>query len=118
MSITLQRTAFETSRLLEFFDQKELQMQIGHNRDLWPLALVKELIDNGLDACEGAGIAPVLCVNVDFNAVAVSDNGPGLPASVLRRSLDYSIRVSDKRHYVAPTRGQLGNALKTIRSEE
>jgi DNA topoisomerase VI subunit B len=111
---TLQRTAFETSRLLEFFDEKELQMQIGHNRDLWPLALVKELIDNGLDACDGAGISPVLAVKLEDDAVWVGDNGPGLPAGILRRSLDYSVRVSDKRHYVAPTRGQLGNALKTV----
>ncbi len=114
MATKLQRTAFETSRLLEFFDAKELQMQIGHGKEMWPLALVKELIDNGLDACESADIAPVITIDVDIDAVSVADNGPGLPASTLRRSLDYSVRVSDKRHYVAPTRGQLGNALKTV----
>lgn len=114
MSAELRRTAFSTSRFLEFFDVKELQMQIGHDRHTWPIALVKELIDNGLDACEAAGIAPVLSVDVDLDAVAVSDNGLGLPVEILHGSLDYSVRVSDKRHYVAPTRGQLGNALKTI----
>src|SRR5205807_337463 len=30
------------------------------------------------------------------------------------RSLDYNRRVSDKVHYVSPTRGQLGNALKCV----
>jgi hypothetical protein len=48
----LERTTFTTSRAMEFVTEKELQMQIGHDRDLWPIALAKELIDNGLDACE------------------------------------------------------------------
>ena len=52
----LERTTFETNRELEFFSEKELSMQIGHGRDLWPVALTKELIDNALDACETAGI--------------------------------------------------------------
>jgi DNA topoisomerase VI subunit B len=110
----LQRTAFSTSRMLEFFSEKELTMQIGHDRAFWPIALIKELIDNALDACESAGIAPEIRVTVEEDAVSVQDNGPGLPYSVLERSLDYSIRVSDKAHYVSPTRGQLGNALKCV----
>ncbi len=110
----LERTTFTTSRLLEFFSEKELQMQIGHDRPYWPVALLKELIDNALDACEGADVAPVIRVTVDADAVTVADNGPGLPEAVLRRSLDYAVRVSDKAHYVSPSRGQLGNALKCI----
>jgi DNA topoisomerase VI subunit B len=110
----LERTAFATSRLLEFFSEKELQMQIGHPFQMWPIALVKELIDNGLDACENAGTAPDLRVILQPDAVTVLDNGPGLPVTTLERSLDYLVRVSDKAHYVAPTRGQLGNALKCV----
>jgi len=110
----LERTAFSTSRLMEFFNEKELQMQIGHERDAWPIALTKELIDNGLDACESAGTTPAIVVTLQEDAVTVADNGPGVSAAVLRRSLDYSVRVSDKNFYIAPTRGQLGNALKTV----
>jgi hypothetical protein len=29
-------------------------------------------------------------------------------------ALDYNVRVSDKRHYISPSRGQLGNALKCV----
>lgn len=111
---TLKRTTFETSRLLEFFTEKELQMQIGHPRTWWPIALTKELIDNALDACETAGITPEIEVTLEDNAVSVCDNGPGLPVETLERSLDYLVRVSDKNHYVSPTRGQLGNALKCV----
>lgn len=114
MSTTLQRTTFETSRLLEFFSEKELQMQIGFARGHWPMALLKELIDNALDACETAGVFPDIEVTVEPDAVSVRDNGPGLPAATLERSLDYTVRVSDKAYYVSPTRGQLGNALKCL----
>jgi DNA topoisomerase VI subunit B len=114
IAATLQRTTFETSRLLEFFTEKELTMQIGHRRAVWPLALLKELLDNALDACETAGITPQILVTVESDRLTVEDNGPGLPAATLERSLDYLVRVSDKAHYVSPTRGQLGNALKCL----
>ena len=48
----LERTTHETSRLMEYFRESELQMQIGFPRRDWPRALCKELMDNALDACE------------------------------------------------------------------
>jgi DNA topoisomerase VI subunit B len=114
MAQQLERTTFETSRLMEFFSEQELAMQIGSDAALWPLALVKELIDNALDACESAGVPPQITVTVTDDSVTVTDNGPGMPPETLERSLDYLVRVSDKQHYVSPTRGQLGNAFKCI----
>jgi DNA topoisomerase VI subunit B len=111
---TLTRTVFQTSRELEFFTEEELTMQIGFPRSQWPLALLKELLDNALDACETAGQPPDITVTVTEDTVSVQDNGPGLPVSTLERSLNYLVRVSDKAHYVSPTRGQLGNALKCV----
>jgi DNA topoisomerase VI subunit B len=89
-------------------------MQIGHSPNVWPVALLKELIDNALDACETVNTPPVIHVKLDTDGFSVTDNGPGLPVDILRRSLDYTVRVSDKAHYVSPTRGQLGNALKCL----
>jgi DNA topoisomerase-6 subunit B len=114
MNHTLERTTFETSRLLEFFTEKELAMQIGVSREAWPTALLKELIDNALDACENAGIAPEIEITIEADSVSVRDNGPGLPVETFKKSLDYLVRVSDKNHYISPTRGQLGNALKCV----
>jgi hypothetical protein len=110
----VQRTTFVTSREMEFFTRKELAMQIGHDQRCWPLALLKELIDNSLDACESAGIVPEISVDLRSDFFSVQDNGPGLPEGTLRKSLDYTVRVSDKSFYVSPTRGQLGNALKCL----
>jgi DNA topoisomerase VI subunit B len=114
MTAMLDRTTFQMSRLLEFFSEKELQLQIGFSPPEWPIALLKELIDNALDACETAGMLPAIEVTLAPDALSVQDNGPGLPVSTVERSLDYLVRVSDKAHYVSPSRGQLGNALKCM----
>jgi DNA topoisomerase VI subunit B len=58
MQQAFERTTFQTSRLLEFFSEKELQLQIGFAIEQWPIALLKELIDNALDAAESAGVPP------------------------------------------------------------
>ena len=115
----LEREVFHTSRSMEFFTVKELTIQIGHAPHLWPLALLKELIDNALDAAEGAGQPPRIEVSIrsdqrSTDRLVVRDNGPGLPIEVLRRSLDYNVRTSTKSYYASPTRGQLGNALKCV----
>ena len=113
-NIALNRIAFEQSRELEFFDEKELNLQIGTTRDKWALAILKELVDNALDACERAGIAPDIEIEATEDTLIVSDNGPGIPAEVILSALDYTKRISTNAAYVSPTRGQLGNALKCV----
>jgi len=109
------RVAFTTSRQLEFFTDSELTTQIGYRKELRPLVLTKELIDNAIDACEVAGTGSIeIGVQLDKDAITVSDNGPGITGKIIKGVLDFSVRVSDKKHYIAPTRGQLGNALKCV----
>ena len=110
----LKRTTFETSRELEYFTEKEIEMQIGYGKEWWPIALIKELIDNGLDACETADIPPQIEVEIGKDWFSVRDNGPGLPTRLIKKSLNYMKRVSDKTFYVSPSRGQMGNALKVV----
>lgn len=110
----LERTALRTSRLLDFCSEKELTAQTGHQIEAWPLVLVKELIDNALDACEEGNTAPVIELAVDADGITVTDNGPGMPESTVNGVLDFNVRVSSREAYVAPDRGAQGNALKTI----
>jgi hypothetical protein len=111
---TLRRTTFRTSRLMDFCSRKELVAQTGHQVDDWPLVAIKELVDNALDACEDARVAPQVDVVVDDIGITVADNGPGIPASTIDGVLDFGSRVSSREAYVAPDRGRQGNALKTI----
>src|ERR671910_823872 len=114
----LQRTTFEISRAAEYFDALQLSALVGVSQDEFASVCLKGLVDNSLDACETAGVPPVVGVKVeredDLIRLSVSDNGPGIPAEVVRKVLDYNIRVSDKAAYRSPTRGAQGNALKTV----
>jgi DNA topoisomerase VI subunit B len=114
MPQSFERSVFTVSREMEFFSVKELTMQIGHPPPMWPLAVIKELIDNGLDATESREGVPTIEVCLADDHFTVTDNGPGIPRDVVRRSRDLNSRVSDKCLYVSPTRGQQGNGLKTV----
>src|SRR5258708_31911398 len=48
----LTRVPFTVSRLMEFCTERELINQTGHETREWALVVVKELVDNALDACE------------------------------------------------------------------
>lgn len=110
----LKRTTFQTSRLLDFCSRKELIAQTGHEPESWPLVVLKELIDNGLDACEDAQVAPEITVTIYQQGITVADNGPGIPSETIDGMLDFGVRVSSREAYVAPDRGAQGNALKTV----
>ena len=114
MGRLLARELFETKRQLEYLSPKELSMQLGAEPSRWGVVLLKELIDNALDATESAGTAPEISISLTPQGFTVADNGPGMSQELIERSLDYDIRVSDKMYYVSPTRGQLGNALKCL----
>jgi hypothetical protein len=110
-----ERETFTISRELEYLSADELEKQTGYTRDSWwPGVIVKETLDNALDAAETAGVPPEIVVRLDGPRLEIRDNGAGVPAEVVQHLLDYSTRTSDKIAYVSPTRGGQGNALKTI----
>jgi DNA topoisomerase VI subunit B len=110
----LVRETFKTSRLLDFCSERELTKQIGHGVAQWPLVILKELVDNAIDAAEEAGIDPAVQVEVTDGTITITDNGPGIPAETVAGVLDFSVRVSSREAYASPTRGAQDNALKTI----
>src|SRR5450631_2669756 len=108
MADQLTRVAFATSRLAEFASVKELTTQTGHGPEDWPLVIVKELTDNGIDAAESAGVAPVIKIVVNADGIGVTDNGGGIAPDDVTRMLDYTQRVSSNEAHASPTRGRQG----------
>ena len=60
----LQRTTFEMSRAAEYFTVRELQTLTGQQQHRFVSVILKELLDNAIDAAETAGVAPVLHVRL------------------------------------------------------
>ena len=110
----LNRQTFTFSRELEFFSEKELTTQIGLPSEYWLSVILKELLDNALDGCETAGVSPDITVSIIGDSICIEDNGKGIAPEVVTKILDFTTRTSDKVIYCSPSRGQQGNALKTI----
>lgn len=108
------RETFSLSRSMEYFTEAELVRQCGYTRPDWPFVVAKEIIDDGLDACEAASIPPQITISVDERQLVISDNGTGIPAIVVERILDFHSRTSDKAAYVSPSRSTMGNGLKLV----
>jgi DNA topoisomerase VI subunit B len=94
MTAPLIRKVFKTSRLAEFCSQKELVNQTGHAIGDWPLVVLKELIDNAIDAAEEAGTAPIIDVVVNEDGIAISDSGPGIAPETVAGILDFTARMT------------------------
>ncbi len=113
-----QRTTFSTPRAAEFLDKHNLQSQTGRPADRFGDVVVKELLDNALDAAEAATPRPEISLALEpgdgLVRVTVTDNGPGMSPEVVAQLLDFSSNVSDKASYRSPTRGMQGNAFKTL----
>jgi DNA topoisomerase VI subunit B len=71
-------------------------------------------MDNALDACEEAEVAPVISIDVRNGSITIQDNAGGFDPATIESILDYTVRVSSREAYCSPTRGAQGNALKTI----
>lgn len=114
----LERVHIERSRLMEYLNTNDLRAMTGLSRDDFHKAIIKELVDNALDACEERGVTPEIKVLANrFDGqyhYSVKDNGGGMSEEVIRKILHFDTRTSSKEAYRAPTRGAQGNALKTV----
>ena len=109
---------FSTPRSHEFFTENSLISATGRSPEEFGDVVIKELLDNALDAAEDAGVQPAIAAGVattgGTQVVTVADNGPGIPPDVVPRILDFNDTVSSKAKYRSPTRGLQGNAWKTL----
>ena len=93
---------FEKNRHLLGYDNKAKAM----------LIIVKEAVDNGLDACEEAGILPEMYVGIKELAeekfqITVKDNGPGIVKEQVPKIFG-SLLYGSKFHRLKQSRGQQG----------
>lgn len=117
MSTELTRIMVEIPRAAEYFTIRELQAQTGQPHQNFASVVLKELVDNALDASESLGQPEIqieLTWKPDTYIISVQDNGSGFPEEAIPGLLDFNIRASSKSIYAAPTRGAQGNALKTV----
>ena len=59
------RTTFSTPRAAEFLDKHNLQSQTGQHTDRFGDVVVKELLDNALDAAEATTAHPEISLTVE-----------------------------------------------------
>lgn len=99
------------SRGLEYFNN--LHSLIGLSPDRWQEVIIKELLDNSLDAIDGLDSKEIhiTCMESLFS---ICDSAGGIPENVLDNIYDFNLYVSSKRHVRMVSRGCQGNALKSI----
>jgi len=129
MPAPLQRTTYAMPRAAEYFSRQELQMMTGQPPSRFGAVVLKELLDNAIDATEHAeamatyaasGSTPLIQIgwapdgDEQHVTLTVGDNGVGIPPATVTSVLDFATRTSDKAIYRSPTRGAQGNALKTV----
>ena len=110
------RNALSFRRELEFVEETELAKRMGCPRYQWLRAVIKELIDNALDAAEEAGEAhPVVAVGISEDGVlSCGSSGSGIAPETVAKLADREQRTSSREAYAEPVRGAQGNALSVI----
>jgi len=114
-------------REFDYLQLHWLEKTTGRPSHEWDLYVVKELLDNALDADErwacDHGNPIELTVDLHYQHSDVLDihsldiavfNRAPFPTDLLPAIFDLTAYTSDKSHYNYPSRGQQGNALKTL----
>ena len=95
----------------EFFSKNRHLLGFDNPRKAL-LTAVKEAVDNSLDACEEAGILPVIKVDIrqlaeDRYRLSVEDNGPGIVKAQIPKIFG-KLLYGSKFHTLRQARGQQG----------
>ncbi|HYB48679.1 MAG TPA: ATP-binding protein [Streptosporangiaceae bacterium] len=116
----LPRRTFSVPRDSGYAKVDTLEKLAGRPKSDFAQVILKEALDNSLDACETVGVTPEITVSITPGAdqetvlLVVEDNGPGISADTVTAFCDFTKSTSDKAAYVSPTRGAQGNAWPLI----
>ena len=97
--------------IADYFTEDGLLKQVGLEQENWNQIIVKELIDNALDAIEPLPEKKVF-IEVTSESLGIYDNGTGIKKEIVRDIYDFGNYVSQNRNYITASRGKQGNGLK------
>lgn len=92
-----------------FRNIETLCQKAGVHREFIPLLVVKELVDNALDATGDCNLELV-----DGNSFRVTDDGPGIDPDWLQEYFSINRPMISSKLLRMPTRGALGNGLRVV----
>jgi len=116
-------------REFDYLQLHWLEKTTGRPSHDWDLYIIKELLDNALDADEHRTrkydevVELTMSIDLHYRHINVLDihsldiavsSGTPFPTDLLTDVFDLTVYTSDKSLYNYPSRGQQGNALKTI----
>jgi hypothetical protein len=104
---------YKTRIASDFFTVQGLETRTGLLKTSWGNAVVKELVDNALDAIEAASIKEIT-VEHSYRTLGIYDSGPGLSVADVQSIYDFENYVSKNRHVINVSRGKQGNGLKSV----
>lgn len=119
------------SRIMEYFTVDGLVKMIGVESSKFDIYILKELVDNALDACELTDKPPDISIEINSDLflkdeqrekikeciihIKVKDEGPGISKEALEEITNFQ-RFGGTKYFVKkPTRGAQGNALNVKR---
>jgi len=105
------------SRNIEFLEVDNLLKQMGISKSQIPVYILKELLDNGIDADEDNNIEPKINVWFDIKDKTLKlsvENQTPFPENEIDNILDLDNYYGTKTYRKYLKRGAQGNALKTI----
>jgi hypothetical protein len=76
---------------------------------------VKELVDNGLDACDASGRPGAVTVRIEHGNLIIADQGVGIPKAtpeILARLFSVARPMLSSKLLRRPSRGAVGNGLR------
>lgn len=105
---------YETDMMSDYFSENELIKKTGISKSSWTLVILKEIIDNALDAVEPLSNKKITIKYDNERRLQIFDNGNGISIETIEHIYNFTKYVSKNRHHITPSRGKQGNGLKTI----
>jgi len=112
MRVPIEQRVVKRVRASDFFSYSGFLRNVVSER-LAYVAILKELIDNALDA-EPTSVSVALKETADTFTVTVQNDGRPFPRRAIQRTFSSYEFFSSAKFWKLPSRGTLGNALKVV----